>query len=167
MTNAFHNEIPKSRINLSIDVNVDGKTKTVALPHKTLVLGNFSAGHNQLPVQEREKKNVTRDNIDSVMKDVSPTLDLSLPNRISKNSNELNAKLKFSSLKDFHPESIALQVPEMKRLLAMRHLLKDLRAHMSDNQALKELLKNVMQSSQNLKMFQEEVARLVNDHQGE
>ena len=83
MTDSFQNEIPKSRINLSVDLRVDGKTKTVALPHKTLVMGDFSSGANKLPLQDRERKPVTKDSIDSVLKDISPSLNLVLKNKLA------------------------------------------------------------------------------------
>lgn len=163
MMDNFQNEIPKSRINLSVDLKVDGKTKTVALPHKTLVMGDFSAGGNCLPLQDRERKEVSKESLDAVIKDIAPTLNMILPNKIGRESEEIAVQLVFESLKDFHPESIVLQVPALKRLLAIRNLLKDLRAHMLDNQAFKEMLKNILQSPENIKLLKKDMDSVIED----
>ena len=163
MTDSFQNEIPKSRINLSVDLRVDGKTKTVALPHKTLVMGDFSSGANKLPLQDRERKPVTKDSIDSVLKDISPTLNLVLKNKLGRGPDELPIELTFESMKDFHPESVVLQMAPLKRLLALRNLLKDLRAHVIDNQVFKEMLKELFQSPENIKLLQQDIDLVIQD----
>ena len=45
---------------------------------------------------------------------------------------------------DFHPDHICQQIPEMKRLVAVRNLLKELRANMADNNLLKEKLNELI-----------------------
>ena len=51
--------------------------------------------------------------------------------------------LKFGTLKDFRPESIARQVPELRNLLELRDAMKALRPKMGDKAAQKELLKAI------------------------
>ena len=66
-------------------------------------------------------------------------------------------------MKDFHPEAIVLQMPPLKRLLALRNLLKDLRAHVIDNQAFKEMLKELFQSPENIKLLQQDIDLVIQD----
>jgi len=52
------------------------------------------------------------------------SLQLNVPNKISgKPEEEMKVKLQFSSTKDFQPEAIAEQVPELKRLMELRNAL--------------------------------------------
>lgn len=163
MIDSFQNEIPKSRINLSVDLRVDGQTKTVALPHKTLVIGDFSAGGNTLPIADRVRKSVTKESLDAVLNDIHPELTLVLENKLGRGGKEMPVHLRFESMKDFHPEALVEQVPSMKRLLALRNLLKDLRAHVIDNQAFKEMLKAMLQSPEKVTLLKRDIDQVIED----
>jgi type VI secretion system protein ImpB len=43
MADSFQNEIPKARVNISLDVETYGAKRKVELPHKALVIGAASA----------------------------------------------------------------------------------------------------------------------------
>jgi type VI secretion system protein ImpB len=61
---------------------------------------------------------------------------------------EDNIQLTFQSMKDFTPEQVAAQIPQLKAMLAMRNLLRDLKANLLDNQTFrKELEKIVLDQS--------------------
>lgn len=58
------------------------------------------------------------------------TLDISVPNRLDKEAKEddkLAMKLTFESIKDFEPDAIVENVPELKQLIELRSALKALK----------------------------------------
>ena len=74
-------------------------------------------------------------------------LALSVPNRLSGNADDaMNLTLKVESMKDFGPEAIVEQVPELKRLLELREALRALKGPLSNvpefRKKIQELLKS-------------------------
>ena len=68
-------------------------------------------------------------------------------NTLSDDGGEDNIQLTFQSMKDFTPEQVAAQIPQLKAMLAMRNLLRDLKANLLDNQTFrKELEKSLLTS---------------------
>lgn len=160
MGGSFQNEIPKSRINIALNVETNGAQKQLELPMKLLVMGRFSADADNGNIDTREKIAMTKTNIDSVMNDLSPSLKISVNNHIHKDDSELVLDLNFNSIKDFHPEKIVNQVPELKRLVAMRNLLKELKANMIDNRTLRTELQKLASDEQTVKQLQHSLEHL-------
>lgn len=130
---SFQREIPKSRVQITLDLHTGGAQKKVELPLKLLVTGNFSARNEQAPLAERKKINVDKYNFDSVLCDLNPELTISAENTLAADGSELPISLRFRSMKDFEPEQVARQIPELQALLAMRNLLRDLKSNLLDN----------------------------------
>jgi type VI secretion system protein ImpB len=130
---SFQREIPKSRVSITLDLHTGGAQKKVELPLKLLVAGDFSAGKEQRPLAERKKVNLDRNNFDAVLADYSPELNLSVQNTLAGNGSDLPVNLSFKSMKDFEPEQVARQIPELQALLAVRNLLRDLKSNLLDN----------------------------------
>ena len=148
MADSFQNEVPKARINLKLDLHTGGASKKMELPLKLLVAGDFSNGQDTAPIFEREKVNITKNNFDSVLSEYSPKVNLTVKNTLADDGGEDNIQLTFQSMKDFTPEQVAAQIPQLKAMLAMRNLLRDLKANLLDNQTFrKELEKIVLDQS--------------------
>ena len=49
-------------------------------------------------------------------------------------------------MKDFTPEQVAAQIPQLKAMLAMRNLLRDLKANLLDNQTFRKELEKILLS---------------------
>ena len=56
-----------------------------------------------------------------------------------------------------NPEKIVHQVPELNKLLGMRHLLKDLRSNIIDNTQFRKELEKILQEKQTLQNFKQEL----------
>ncbi|RNW00403.1 type VI secretion system contractile sheath small subunit [Enterobacter asburiae] len=113
MADSFQNEVPKARINLKLDLHTGGASKKMELPLKLLVAGDFSNGQESEQISEREKVNITKNNFDSVLSEYSPKLNLTVKNTLSDDGGEENVQLTFQSMKDFTPEQVAAQIPEV------------------------------------------------------
>ncbi|MBS6435060.1 MAG: type VI secretion system contractile sheath small subunit [Pantoea sp.] len=134
MADSFQSEVPKARINLKLDLHTGGATKKTELPLKLLVAGDFSHGQETAPLSERNKINVNKNNFNSVLSEYSPKVDLTIKNTLTNDGREENISLTFRDMKDFTPEQVARQIPQLKAMLAMRNLLRDLKANLLDNQ---------------------------------
>lgn len=144
MADSFQSEVPKARINLKLDLHTGGAGKKTELPLKLLVTGDFSNGQEKAPLSEREKQNINKNNFDSVLAEYAPQVKLAVKNTLAGDGSEENVDLTFRSMNDFTPEQVARQIPQLKAMLAMRSLLRDLKANLLDNQAFRKELEKIL-----------------------
>ena len=131
----------ESRVNIAISDRLRGGAEP-ELPFRLLVMGDYSLKEDGRPIYDRKPVDINKSNFDAVMQSFNLSLDLTVQDRIS-GSGELPASLKFGTLKDFRPESIARQVPQLKNLLDLRESMKALRPKMGDKAAQKQLLEAI------------------------
>lgn len=128
----------ESRVNISISDKLRGGAEP-ELPFRVLVMGDYTLKDDGRPIEEREPLDINKSNFDSVMQSFNLSLDFSAENRLG-GEGELPVSLRFGTLKDFRPEAIARQVPELKNLLELRDAMKALRPKMGNKAAQKELI---------------------------
>lgn len=160
MADSFQKEIPKARINLSLDVETGGAKKKVELPLKLLVMGDFSSGKGAGKLAERDRISINKNNFGSVLKELAPEASFSVPNRVKDDGSDIQVDLRFESLKDFHPEQVANQIPELHSLMAMRNLLKDLKSNLVDNARFRKELEKIVNSRPELEGLMKELDAL-------
>ena len=144
MSDSFQKEIPKARINLKLDLHTGGASKKMELPLKLLVAGDFSNGQETAPLSERGKTDINKNNFNSVLAEYSPSVNLTVENTLAGDGSEENIHLTFRNMKDFNPEQVARQIPQLKAMLAMRNLLRDLKANLLDNQNFRKELEKIL-----------------------
>ncbi|MEZ3499350.1 type VI secretion system contractile sheath small subunit [Pantoea sp. KPR_PJ] len=144
MSDSFQSEVPKARINLKLDLHTGGASKKTELPLKLLVAGDFSHGQDISSLSERRKVNVNKDNFNNVLSEYSPKINFSINNTLASEGGEENISLIFRDMKDFMPEHVVRQIPQLKAMLAMRNLLRDLKANLLDNQAFRKELEKIL-----------------------
>ncbi|MDR3104207.1 MAG: type VI secretion system contractile sheath small subunit [Yokenella regensburgei] len=144
MSGSFQNETPKARVNLKLSLHTGGAQKKTELPLKILVAGDFSNGKENRPLSERNKTNINKNNFDSVLAEFSPSVNLSVENTLADDGSEENIRLAFRNMKDFEPEQIARQIPQLKALLSMRSLLRDLKSNLLDNVTFRRELEQIL-----------------------
>jgi type VI secretion system protein ImpB len=140
----FQSEIPKARVNIRLDLHTGSAQKKVELPLKLLAVGDFSNGKETLPLSERSKINVNKNNFNSVLSELNPELKYSVPNTLSNDGSEENITLSFQEMKDFEPEHVARQIPQLRAMLAMRNLLRDLKSNLLDNVTFRKELEKIL-----------------------
>lgn len=128
----------ESRVNIVISDRLKGGAEP-ELPFRMLVMGDYTLKGDKRPIEDRQPIDINKTNFDSVMQSFNLSLEASVPDRISGGA-EMPVNLRFGTLKDFRPESIARQVPELKNLLELRDALKALRPKMGDKAAQQKLL---------------------------
>ncbi|MCY1700858.1 type VI secretion system contractile sheath small subunit [Lelliottia sp. SL45] len=141
---SYQSEIPKSRVNIKLDLHTGTAKKKVELPLKLLVAGDFSNGAEQRPLSERQKVNINKNNMNSVLAEFSPSVSMAVENTLAGDGSEDAITLAFRDMKDFEPEQVARQIPQLKAMLAMRSLLRDLKANLMDNTAFRRELEKIL-----------------------
>lgn len=144
MADTFQNEVPRARINLKLSLHTGGVQKKVELPLKLLTIGDFSNGKEDRPLSERARINVNKNNFNSVLSEFNPEVSLMVPNMMAGDGSEESIKLNFSAIKDFEPEQVARQIPQLRAMLAMRNLLRDLKSNLLDNATFRKELEKIL-----------------------
>lgn len=144
MADTFQNEVPKARINLKLSLHTGGAQKKIELPLKLLTVGDFSNGKENRPLSEREKIDINKINFDSVLSEFNPEVKLTVKNTLADDGSEESVKLSFSGMKDFEPEQVARQIPQLRAMLAMRNLLRDLKSNLLDNATFRKELEKIL-----------------------
>lgn len=144
MSKSFQNEIPRARINIKLDLVTGGTQKKVELPLKLLSVGDYSNGKTQGTLSEREKININKNNFNSVLADLHPEVNFIVKNTLANDGSEENVKLTFHNMKDFEPEEVARQIPQLRAMLAMRNLLRDLKSNLLDNITFRKELEIIL-----------------------
>lgn len=161
MADSFQQEVPRARVNITLDVETEEGRKKKELPLKLLVIGDLSGGKTQGLLSERERISINKNNFDQVLKDLAPELSLTVPNRVKRDNSEMQVHLVLNALKKFHPEELIKQIPELRNLLAMRNLLKDLKANVLDNTAFRQELEKMMQDKTEIQELRGQLNKLV------
>ena len=119
---------PKERVNISYKPAVGDASAQIELPMKVLVLSDFTNQPDDRTMEEREIVNVNKNNFDEVMSSMDLETEFSVPNRLVKDGDEeLSIKLSPQSLKDFTPDRLVENVPELKKIIELRAALKALK----------------------------------------
>lgn len=160
MADSFQKEIPKARINITLDVEVGGAKRKKELPLKMLIMGDFTRGKTKCPIAMRERININKTNFDQVISDMVPELISHVPNTLTKDGTQLNVRLIFKRHQDFHPEHVITQIPELNRLLGMRNLLKDLKANILDNNEFRRELERIFNEQDALQGLHSELKQV-------
>ena len=160
MADTFQNEVPKARINLKLSLHTGGAQKKAELPLKLLTVGDFSNGKQSRPLSEREKINVNKNNFNSVLSEFNPVVNLTVQNTLAGEGSEESVKLSFSDMKDFEPERVARQIPQLRAMLAMRNLLRDLKSNLLDNSTFRKELENILKDPALSRELRDEMSAL-------
>ncbi|ENP4485175.1 type VI secretion system contractile sheath small subunit, partial [Escherichia coli] len=138
-----------------------GGQKKVELPLKLLVAGDFSNGQEERPLSERIKMDVNKNNFNAVLADISPSVRLNVENTLAGDGTEESISLTFRNMNDFTPEQVARQIPRLKAMLAMRSLLRDLKANLLDNATFRKELEKILRDPELSQALRDEQSALV------
>lgn len=129
---------PKERVNIIYKTDTGGKTEEKELPLKMLVLGDFTLRPDATPVEQRKPININKDNFNDVLGSQKLKLQVNVDNKLAKEGGEMPVTLQFKSIKDFEPENVARQVPELSKLLELREALNALKGPLGNIPAFRK-----------------------------
>lgn len=140
---------PKERVNIVYRPATGDAKEEVELPLKILIMGDFTGKADDRTVEEREPINIDKDNFNEVLKAQGIGLDVTVPNKLSGEPDEdMNVSLKFESPKDFGPEAIAKNTPELNRLLELRESLTLLKGPLSNIPAFRKKIQELVKDEE-------------------
>ncbi|MCB9893611.1 MAG: type VI secretion system contractile sheath small subunit [Planctomycetes bacterium] len=136
---------PRERVNIVYKPATGGAAEEKELPLKLLVMGDFTLGQDDTPLEDRKPVNIDKDNFNDVMKNQNININVNVKNTLSgKDDEELSANLKFKNLKDFDPDAVARQVPELKKMLELREALAALKGPMGNFPAFRKKIQSII-----------------------
>ena len=131
---------PKERINITYRPATNAKEQK-ELPFRMAMLGDFTLKNDDTPLEDRKMIRVDKDNFSDVMRAQNLNVNVNVKNKLTgKPDEEIGMELKFSTLKDFEPEQIARQVPELRALLETREALAALKAPLANKRDFQKLI---------------------------
>ncbi|MBI4565361.1 MAG: type VI secretion system contractile sheath small subunit [Planctomycetes bacterium] len=136
---------PRERVNIVYKTETGGAQEEVELPLKTLVMGDFTGRPDSTPVEDRKPIDINKDNFNDVLRSQSVNVAMQIPNRLAeKEGEEMKVTLKISSMKDFEPESVVNQVPELKKLLELRQALNALKGPLGNLPEFRKKMQSII-----------------------
>lgn len=151
--------VRKPRVHITYEVETEGAMVLKELPFVVGVMGDFSGDPTEplKPLKDRKFIQIDRDNINDVLRRMTPGLNLRVENTLKADGSEMAVQLKFNSMEDFEPANVARQVEPLRRLLETRDKLRDLLTKVDRSDDLESLLERVLQNSDELKQLSSEL----------
>ncbi len=136
---------PKERVNIVYKPATGGAQAEIELPLKLMVLGDFTSREDETALEDRKAVSVDKDNFSDVMGQHNLGVTINVKNTLSGGEgDELSADLKFKTLRDFEPASVAQQVPELNKLLELREALTALKGPLANVPAFRKKIETLL-----------------------
>ncbi|HEX9622348.1 MAG TPA: type VI secretion system contractile sheath small subunit [Polyangiaceae bacterium] len=149
---------PQERVNITYKSSTGDAQEEVELPLKMLFMGDYTGKADPRPVEERKPINVDKDNFEQVLAEQDLGLTLSVSDRLSGDDGaSLNVNLRFKKLKDFGPDSLVEQVPELKKLMELRTALTALKGPLGNVPAFRRKIQALLQEDETRKKLLDEL----------
>lgn len=148
---------PKERVNIVYKPATDG-AEEVELPLKILAIGDYTGRKDDRQLEDRKPINIDKDNFEEVMEKHDLGVDISVPDRLSgEDGGELAASLQFKTMKDFTPEGVLQQVPELRQLMELRNALTALKSPLGNKPEFRKQLEKLLGDEESRKKLMEEL----------
>lgn len=138
---------PPERINIKYVPATGDQQAEIELPLKLLITGDFKGHGEETALEERPTVRVDKDNFDDVIAEAGLNLTMEVPSRLAEKGQDedtLNVALNFKRMKDFTPDAIARQVPELNKLLELREALVALKGPLGNVPAFRKQLQSLL-----------------------
>jgi type VI secretion system protein ImpB len=136
---------PKERVNIVYRPASGDAMEEVELPFRLMVIGDFTMAQDDRLVEEREPINIDKNNFNEVLKAQQLKLQFNVDDALSsEEGGQMSVDLKFENLKDFNPDQLVKQVPELAKLMELREALRALRGPLGNVRAFRNKLKEII-----------------------
>jgi type VI secretion system protein ImpB len=138
-------ESPKERINVTYKPATGDATEDVEIPYKITLLGDYNPNEEKVPVEDRKAIKIDKGNFNDVLKAQDLSVTFNVDNKLVDDENSsLNVDLNIDSIKDFSPEKIVENVPEMKVLMELRQSLMALKGPLGNVPAFRKAIESAI-----------------------
>ncbi len=135
------------RVQITYDVETGGALEKKEIPFIVGVLASLSGKSDvkQPSLRERKLVQIDRDNFNKVLDSTAPKVAFNVPNTLGKGG-QLGVSVEFHHIDDFSPDAVVLQIPALNELYQQRSRLRDFLAKLDGNDALGNLLAEILES---------------------
>ena len=149
---------PKERINIKYVPATGDQKEEVELPLKMVVLGDFSGRADETRLEDRQAVSIDKENFDKVLKEMNLERDIEVPDTLSgEDGPMLSMKLVFEKLKDFEPDQLVMQVPELRKLVELREALIALKSPLGNKRNFRTELERLLKDDDSRAKIREEL----------
>ena len=143
---------PKERVNIRYKPATGNAREEIELPLKLLMLGDYTLKADETAIEDRKLSDINKDNFNDVMRSHDLNIDMNVDNKLEDAAEgaepeQMSVSLKFETLKDFEPENVARQVPELNRLLELREALVALKGPLGNVPAFRKMIQGMLDDS--------------------
>ncbi|MGF1742447.1 type VI secretion system contractile sheath small subunit [Vibrio profundum] len=141
---------PQERVNIVYQTEAGNAKQDIELPLKMLVVGDFTLAEDERMVEDRTPINVDKDNFNEVLKGQGLNLEFSVPKTLAGASEgeQLPVNLSIDQMKDFEPDQIIRQIPEIAKLMELRDALKALKSPLSNVPEFRKKVQSLIQNEE-------------------
>ncbi len=134
------------RVQITYDVEIGNAIVMKELPFVMGVMADLSGKPaDALPkVKFRKFVEIDRDSFNEVMASIRPRLVPRVANKVNPAEEHMSAELFFENISDFDPLSVIKQIEPLNKIYQARIRLKDLMTKLDGNDALDEMLKEII-----------------------
>ncbi len=142
---------PKERINI-VYKPAGNATEDVELPLKMLMMGDYTLQKDPRALEDRKPVSIDKENFNEVLAAHNINMTMQVPNRLKEGEagSDLNVALNIKNIRDFEPDQLIEQVPELKQLLDIREALVALKGPLGNVPSFRKKLQGVMQNEEAL-----------------
>lgn len=136
---------PKERVNITYKPATGGAQEQIELPLKLVMMGDYTLSSDDRPLEDRKPINIDKDNFSEVMRNQKLSLKLNVEDKLSEEpAGQMAVDLKFNTMEDFGPESVAKQVPELNKLMELRAALQALKGPLGNIPEFRKKLQSLL-----------------------
>lgn len=137
---------PKERVNIRYKSATGDAKEEVELPFKMVVVGDFTQRDDETPLEDRSRIEVNKDTFTDVLKAQKLSLDLRVADKLSDDpdAGQSDVRVNINSMRDFEPDQIVQQVPQLKKLLELRQALAALKGPMGNVPAFRKSIQSLI-----------------------
>jgi type VI secretion system protein ImpB len=135
---------PKERVNITYKPATGDAQENIELPLKLMMMGDYTLSPDDRLLEDRKPINIDKDNFNDVMRNQNLSLKINVENKLSEEGGQMAVDLKFDTLADFSPESVAKQIPETNKLLQLRTALQALKGPLGNVPEFRKKLQNLL-----------------------
>lgn len=142
-------ESPKERINVTYKPATGDVTEDVEIPYKMTILGEYNPNQEKIPVEDKKAIRIDKNNFNDVLKAQNLSVNFNVDNKLVEEDNSsLNIDLKINSIKDFSPENIVENIPELKVLMQLRQSLMALKGPLGNVPAFRKAIEEAISNKE-------------------
>jgi len=145
------------RVQITYDLEIGNAIVMKELPFVGGILSDLSGMRTTElpPLKERKFVEIDRDNFNDVMNSITPHLEFTVENKLTKEGGRFKVSLDFKEIDAFHPSSLIHQVEPLRKMFEARQRLLDLFVKLDGNDELETLLQAIIRNSEELKKINE------------